>query len=78
MNETNSSTKPEISVKPAAVATVKTHSAAAISDSIFWTAHLTGVVLIVIALAWIFIAKGPTRKDAVKALLEENSKKEKH
>ncbi len=55
--------------------TVKTHGAIEISDSVFWTGHAIGFALLVIATVWIFAAKGPTRKDAVKSLLEDANQK---
>jgi hypothetical protein len=55
---------------------VKVHGAEAIPDSVYWTGHGIGFALIVVATVWIFAAKGPTRKDAVKSLLEEANAKE--
>jgi hypothetical protein len=55
--------------------TVKTHGATEISDSVFWAGHAIGLTLLVIATVWIFAAKGPTRKDAIKSLLEDANKK---
>jgi hypothetical protein len=55
---------------------VKTHGASEIPDSIFWTGHAFGLTLLIIATVWIFVAKGPTRKDAIKSLLDDANKKE--
>ncbi len=55
---------------------VRTHGAAEIPDSTYWTGHAIGITLTIIAIVWIFVAKGPSRKDAIKSLLEDANKKD--
>jgi hypothetical protein len=66
------------SVTPLATtqAVVRTHGAEKLSDSTYWTIHGISFAIVVVAIVWIFVAKGPRRKEAIIELIAEQKAKE--
>jgi hypothetical protein len=62
---------PNRSVQSLAEPGVRTHGAADISDSVYWTGHVVGLVLIVLALVLIFLGRGARKSDAMPRLWEQ-------
>jgi hypothetical protein len=63
---------PETSPTVPAEAVARVHGAARISDSVYWTGHVLGLVLLAVAVALIVFGRGPRR---AQALAEEANEK---
>lgn len=52
----------------------RVHNAKEIPDSTLWMGHTVSLALLVVAIGLIVFAKGPTRKEALRALLSATKK----
>jgi hypothetical protein len=62
---------PNRSIQTLADPGVRTHGAAAVSDAVYWSGHITGLVLVAVALVLVVWGGGPRKTDAMERLWQQ-------